>query len=522
VSLDRPTAGSVEERQAPAVSVDGRRLRGVIPYGVESRDLGGWREVIEPGSLNGANLDELVATVEHKGLPLGRYPGTMALEDRADGAHWSVEPPASRADVREAVERGDLRAGSWRMIVGRDEWRGDTRHIHEISELKDVAVTARPAYPSAAVELRSAPDTNTNGAQRQEEAVTMAEDTGAPVEERIENENEEQVENRSTEATEPTEETRSAPERRGGLQVEARNEGGATRGLAATFRERGFPGARATVAWDEFRSASFAGETPDLNPIRRQGVPLGQDVRYAFPAFQTEAVGAEVTAVDVLRQKARTLPEAEDVVRDIDAVTEKPEVDSELELAQVPLKQVAGVQTEVPNVILAQAAVGRMIEGDLRLAINEGLDSLVLDELAKAAKLEAAKDTPTLIAIRQGVTAVQGEGYDPETVILSPEDAEELDVLRVDPEGEDYVFGAAQLAPRRLFGVLNVRVAKGATVPVVLDAAAVGRLYASPISLATFEENSGQTNTSTVRLEGHAAFGVERIAAASQITIKTE
>jgi hypothetical protein len=35
--------------------------------------------------------------------------------------------------------------------------------------------------------------------------------------------------------------------------------------------------------------------------------------------------------------------------------------------------------------------------------------------------------------------------------------------------------------------------------------------------LARFEENAGKTNTSLVRLEGHAAFGVERQTAAIRI-----
>ena len=90
-------------------------------------------------------------------MPLGRYPTTLELEDRDDGLHWSVSPPESRADVREAVERGDLRAGSWRMVVARDEWRGDVRHIHEIAELRDVAIVTAPAYPAAAVEYRTHP-----------------------------------------------------------------------------------------------------------------------------------------------------------------------------------------------------------------------------------------------------------------------------------------------------------------------------------------------------------------------------
>jgi hypothetical protein len=51
--------------------------------------------------MDNAALDDLVVTVDHAGVPLGRHPGTLQLEDRADGLHWSVTPPESRADVRE-------------------------------------------------------------------------------------------------------------------------------------------------------------------------------------------------------------------------------------------------------------------------------------------------------------------------------------------------------------------------------------------------------------------------------------
>jgi phage head maturation protease len=146
MSDERPGPGRLEERAAPdLLAVDGKRIRGRIPYGIESRDMGGWREVIEPGALDSTSFDDLVVTVDHVGMPLGRYPDTLQLEDRTDGLHWAVDPPESRTDVREAVERGDLRAGSWRMVVGRDEWRGDVRHVHEIAELRDVAVATRPA-----------------------------------------------------------------------------------------------------------------------------------------------------------------------------------------------------------------------------------------------------------------------------------------------------------------------------------------------------------------------------------------
>lgn len=164
-TASRPTAGAVEERTAldtPAPTVDGRRLRGLIPYNVESRDLGGWREVIEPGALAGADLSDLIATREHdRARLLGRHPTTLTVEDRADGFAWAVDLPQSPVgeDVRVAIERGDLRSTSWRMVVGEDEWHGDVRHVKRIAELRDVTVTAAPAYGDAApAEYRSQPE----------------------------------------------------------------------------------------------------------------------------------------------------------------------------------------------------------------------------------------------------------------------------------------------------------------------------------------------------------------------------
>jgi HK97 family phage prohead protease len=164
-TVERPKAGELEERTvSDTLAVEGKKIRGRIPYSVESRAMpGGWREVIEPGALKNAKFDRLLATVNHGGgssLPIGRYPNTLELEDRADGMHWSVDPPLSRADVREAVERGDLNEGSWRMVVGKEEWRGDVRHVLEIAELKDVCVAVDPAvYPQAQVEYRTQPVT---------------------------------------------------------------------------------------------------------------------------------------------------------------------------------------------------------------------------------------------------------------------------------------------------------------------------------------------------------------------------
>ena len=136
-----------------------------MPFGVESRDLGGFREIISPTALRNTDLSDLVARIEHSGLPLARHPSTLAI-DRSDGS-WSFEPPQSRQDVVEAVERGDLKASSFRMVVDRDHYVGDVRHVDSIKALRDVSLVALPAYPDAAVEYRS----QTNPADGQEDAM---------------------------------------------------------------------------------------------------------------------------------------------------------------------------------------------------------------------------------------------------------------------------------------------------------------------------------------------------------------
>jgi hypothetical protein len=216
-------------------------------------------------------------------------------------------------------------------------------------------------------------------------------------------------------------------------------------------------------------------------------------------------------------QTARTLPSAATVVRAIDAVTAKPESASTLTVTSVPMKQVAAIVSAIPNVMMEQPTIEQVLGADLRLAINEGLDKVVIDGFA-ASGFQAPGTDLLLVSIRKAMSTIMLAGYSPDTVILTPAAAEALDVLVTGLTGgtADFVFGAGRFAPGQLFG-LNVRISKTVAAPVVVDASAFGRLYSSPISLSSFEMNDGSTNTTLLRLEGHAAFGVERQTAAIRI-----
>ncbi|MBA2741256.1 MAG: hypothetical protein H0U46_04520, partial [Actinobacteria bacterium] len=309
----------------------------------------------------------------------------------------------------------------------------------------------------------------------------------------------------------------------GGLRVADVNDGQPeTRTLLGAFTRAGWePGKRAEIAWDDFAGASesraltWTGSVDNVSMFHDAAGPFGADQRYAWPAFPSVPIDAGVTSVQVLTQTARTLPAAANVVRAIDAVTNKPEAASTLTLVATPVKQLAAVQTGVPNVMLENDGIESVIGTDLRLSINEGLDKLILDAIA-ASGFQAPGTDPLLVSIRKAMTTIYAAGYNPNLLVLTPAASEALDVLQTVGTEKLYVFGAGRFAPGELFG-MSVRVSKTVAAPAVVDSAALGRLYVGPIALASFEENAGRTNTTLVRMEGHAVFGLERAAAAVRI-----
>ena len=497
------------------VDTRGRTLHGYAAvYGAVSGDLGGFRETISPGAFRDVIGADVRCLLNHDpSQVLGRTrSGTLRLADEQRGLRFECDLPDSPLgeNVRAAVKRGDIDGASFRFVVGEETWEGDLRTVESVSELRDVTVATYGADPDASVELRTRPESN--GGERRQEEGNMPENEGAAVEERTENEDsgEERADDRTEERTE------DRAEQGGTLRVEDRADSTRAGTLTEAFRRAGWPEERAEISFGEFRSLALATGTTatELAPSQQVGAALGADERYAYPAFPQVGVDSGVTSVNVVRQTTRTLAASGDVVRDIAETTEKPETSSEIEIVPTALHQIASKQSGIPNVYLETNAVATIIENDLRLAVNEGLDKLVLDALATADN-EDPTGTTTLAAIRAAMTTIQGAGYNPDTLVLDPATSQALDTLVADTGTEFYVFGPGQEAGS-IFG-LRKRVSKGAPAPVVCDSSATGRLFTSPVRLARFEENDGATNTSLIRLELHALFGTERIAAAVRI-----
>jgi HK97 family phage prohead protease len=498
----RPTAGDLEERTATA-ETDGKRVYGIVPYDVVG-DVGEFRERIERGALANTDFSRLKVVIDHqdRGLPLARFPATLQLSEQPDGLRWSFRPPESRADVIEALERGDIAGSSWRMRVAKDRWEADVRSIQEIAELVDLTLAASsdPVYPTE-VEYRSRPATG-------QEDTTMS-DTAQPANEP---ENQSQTEDRTADR----DEERPRPPA-GSLRVEDRTVDVRFQSLADLFADRGFFENRAaSISWDEFRSFTWSAGTAliDLNPIRREGVALGYDQRWLFPVLPNTPVSDATTSVQYLRQSSRSLAGTA-TIRALDATSTKPETSTTAELATLQLNQVASVQTGVPRIHTKQPMFVSIVEQDLRLALNDGLDELVRRGVVNNAGTSAAVTGDILQKVRRARTVVEGNGYAPNILAIDPAGAENLDLLRSSGSEQFYLWGPGQGAPGGPFG-LQMRIWKQSGTA-ILDGDAFGRMYASPVELRSFEADGGVSNKTNYRAELNAGYAIERSSAGLRI-----
>lgn len=133
-----------------------------------SRRLGGFQEIVDKRAFNAAaeeGFSGVVCRYNHRDdMVLGTTRGgTLKLDVNERGLKYDVNPPRSRGDVLELVQRGDVRYSSFAFRCNEpgvdDEW-GVTpynyplRTLHNV-ELVDVAPVLDPAYFDTSAAARS-------------------------------------------------------------------------------------------------------------------------------------------------------------------------------------------------------------------------------------------------------------------------------------------------------------------------------------------------------------------------------
>jgi HK97 family phage prohead protease len=117
-------------------------------------------EVIKRGAFRSAveSKADIIATFNHDpSRLLGRTSaGTLRLHEDERGLAFEVDLPEHASDVREMVQRGDLKGASFTFTPkrGGETWDGNLRTINDVF-LYELGPVAMPAYPATSVGLRS-------------------------------------------------------------------------------------------------------------------------------------------------------------------------------------------------------------------------------------------------------------------------------------------------------------------------------------------------------------------------------
>jgi HK97 family phage prohead protease len=149
-----------------AAGDSGRTIAGYAAVFGSTADIGdSFREIIAPGAFSGALGGDVVALIGHdRNRVLGRTTaGTLRLREDDTGLAVEIDLPDTTdgRNLAVLIERGDVSGMSFGFVVTKQRWDETgpvpTRTIEAV-DLREVTVTAFPAYDDTSIALRSLDD----------------------------------------------------------------------------------------------------------------------------------------------------------------------------------------------------------------------------------------------------------------------------------------------------------------------------------------------------------------------------
>jgi len=130
-----------------------------------SKPLGwGFKERIEKGAFDGADMSDVVAVLNHDFNILYARTSSKTLvltvDDTGLLAEFDAPNTSHGDDLLVLIERGDIRQASFQFIIDKDRWvndpdQGEVRIIEKFRKIIDVSPVVFPAYGDTDVAKRS-------------------------------------------------------------------------------------------------------------------------------------------------------------------------------------------------------------------------------------------------------------------------------------------------------------------------------------------------------------------------------
>lgn len=244
---------------------------------------------------------------------------------------------------------------------------------------------------------------------------------------------------------------------------------------------------------------------------------MGTDRRWLCPNLVTQSVGPE-SAVQDFRQTVRTLTGS--VQRDLDAVTDKANVDTTLTLVTENLDQFAVTVDEIPNAVLESISTARdWLNSEMAFQVQKALDAHVFSQIVAASPPFGNTGADTITKVRNAIGSMRGEGANPDLLVMNSTDAAALD-LSTSGTSTPYLFavrepgGASPLFGLRLIERTS---AAGTEPPYVIDSNMLGRLYLGSMRIDADPFTGFKKNLTTLRCEVKALYHVRNAKGARRI-----
>jgi hypothetical protein len=197
---------------------------------------------------------------------------------------------------------------------------------------------------------------------------------------------------------------------------------------------------------------------------------------------------------------------------------DKAETDLAVELKIVPAKQIAHLVSNVPNILIEQAAFTQLIDSDMRLGYEAALDKYVSDTILAASPPAGVQGDNLLERARYAIAELRSRGYSANVIAVEPDDAVALDLLKDAEDRYAFAVMARQPDAAPLWG-LKIAEVPGIGDPLVIDTNGLGVLFTSDVEFLANPWTGFKKNTTDFRLEGTAALQIKSADAVQVVSI---
>lgn len=158
MSLLAPTQG--DKRLKSDFYVEGYATTFNEPYVLYEYDGVQYKEIIDRGALDGADVSDIIFLYDHEGNVLARRSnGTLIVEPDDHGLFVAADLSKSAAarNMYEEIRNGLVTKMSWAFKVSEDIYDRvtHTRTIKRMKKVFDVSAVSKPANPSTDISARS-------------------------------------------------------------------------------------------------------------------------------------------------------------------------------------------------------------------------------------------------------------------------------------------------------------------------------------------------------------------------------